>query len=321
LAWHGLSCSASEPIRAFSSSSFFWQPDPQTSLFFQFFNSWSLHPDFFNPILQAWSSSFYGCPMFVLQSKLKHTKNVLNIWSWEQFGNGPKLSSSLLLQLQQVQTLIDSDPLNNALQLQEHELSDRLTNAHHMEADMMREKCREQWEELGDKNTTYYHNFLKQRAITRSYYSILNDQNRKGAEEVAEAFVQHYIDLLGSPEPIPFDPSNFNIPAFPALTLDRSNSLVEQVSDDEIKKALFSIPKGSAGGPDGYNSCFYMTYWDIVKVDFLKATKGFFTSNKILSTINSTLFCQIPKVQTPLQWTTFVPSVAAISFTSVSLRW
>lgn len=51
---------------------------------FRFQNVWLDHPDFLTMVRAAWDSfSIYGCPMFILQSKLKLLKPILKSWNFE----------------------------------------------------------------------------------------------------------------------------------------------------------------------------------------------------------------------------------------------
>ena len=58
--------------------------------------------------------------------------------------------------------------------------------------------------------------------------------------------------------------------------------LTQQVTEEEIKKALFSIREDKSPGPDGYSSFFFKKAWDIVGRDFVAAVLEFFSSGQIL---------------------------------------
>lgn len=68
-------------------------------------------------------------------------------------------------------------------------------------------------------------------------------------------------------------------------------------SNDEIKQAVFSLNNDSAPGPDGFGSCFYQIYWDIVKEDVIKAVLQFFNTGWILPNFNANTLILIPKTQ------------------------
>jgi hypothetical protein len=59
--------------------------------------------------------------------------------------------------------------------------------------------------------------------------------------------------------------------------------LIRDVSNLEIKDALFSLHDNKAPGPDGYTALFFKKTWDIVGADFMAAVSNFFKANKMLS--------------------------------------
>ena len=51
--------------------------------------------------------------------------------------------------------------------------------------------------------------------------------------------------------------------------------LIQQVSDLEIKEALFSIKPEKSPRPDGFNVGFYQSNWNLVGQDVINAVKSF----------------------------------------------
>ncbi|GFP98893.1 line-1 retrotransposable element orf2 protein, partial [Phtheirospermum japonicum] len=107
-----------------------------------------------------------------------------------------------------------------------------------------------------------------------------------------------YKSLLGTTTSyIPIDPHV--IGSGPTITPEQSESLVNNVSDDEIKAALFSIGEEKSPGPDGYTSSFFKKAWKTVGGQFWKAVHEFFKSGRLLKQINHTILAMIPKSDRP----------------------
>lgn len=53
--------------------------------------------------------------------------------------------------------------------------------------------------------------------------------------------------------------------------------MVQVVSADEVRKAMFSIGGDKAPGPDGFRACFYHKNWAIVGHDVVAAVQYFFS--------------------------------------------
>ncbi|XP_057529819.1 uncharacterized protein LOC130808359 [Amaranthus tricolor] len=71
--------------------------------------------------------------------------------------------------------------------------------------------------------------------------------------------------------------------------------LIQEVSEGEIKEALFGMNDNKAPRVDGFNSSFFKKAWDIIKQDLISAIKEFFNSNILFPPYNYTSVTLIPK--------------------------
>ncbi|GJZ97564.1 aspartic peptidase, partial [Tanacetum coccineum] len=88
---------------------------------------------------------------------------------------------------------------------------------------------------------------------------------------------------------------------------DIASNMVRDVTNDEIKAAMFDIGDDRAPGPDGYTSVFFKKGWDIVGDDICNAVRDFFSNGLLLKEINHTFLALIPKVSTPLRVNDYRP--------------
>ena len=81
----------------------------------------------------------------------------------------------------------------------------------------------------------------------------------------------------------------------PRLDTTLHPSLLANVTNDDIKKALFSIGNTKSPGPDGYSSLFFKHSWDVVGQDVCAAVRDFFQSGQLLKQINHSIIALVPK--------------------------
>ncbi|GJU89144.1 RNA-directed DNA polymerase, eukaryota, reverse transcriptase zinc-binding domain protein [Tanacetum coccineum] len=89
--------------------------------------------------------------------------------------------------------------------------------------------------------------------------------------------------------------------------MEDAENMVREVSENEIKEALFEIDGDKASGPDGYSSEFFKKAWNVIGEAFYLIVKEFFRSGKLLGEINATIIALIPKVSTPNKVSEFRP--------------
>ena len=85
------------------------------------------------------------------------------------------------------------------------------------------------------------------------------------------------------------------------------DGLQQDVSNQEIKQALFSMGNEKAPGPDGFTSLFLKKAWHFVKGIVIEAIRSFFISGVLLKEVNSTIISLIPKVPNPTSVSDFRP--------------
>ncbi|GKB27910.1 aspartic peptidase, partial [Tanacetum coccineum] len=123
--------------------------------------------------------------------------------------------------------------------------------------------------------------------------------------DVADTFVLHYKDFLGIS--MACDVLNTDGLFIKHISAGSRDQMVQIVTNEEIKAAMFSIGDDRAPGPDGFSSAFFKKSWDIVGNDICRAIRDFFVNGKLLKEINHTFLALIPKVSTPLRVTDYRP--------------
>lgn len=294
----------------------FGESDNNIKSSFKFFNTWTNEHDFSLIVLQAWNTPVFGNPTYRLQQKLKNTKRALRSWALIKFGKGNRLSTPIMQQHKIVQDKILNQSADPALSLLEIELTNKLSQALIVEASMVRQKSRENWDTKGDRNTKFYHASLNVKQCRANIQVIKNEHGIEvnTHEAIDLAFLEYYTSLLASQTTdqtnAPFL-ANFTLPQ---ISDEHINLLQASLIDDDIKKTVFNIRREACGGPDGFNATFFTHCWEIIKADFLKAVHNFFNKGRMLASTNATNIALIPKILNPTNVTQFRP-ISCCNFT------
>jgi hypothetical protein len=86
----------------------------------------------------------------------------------------------------------------------------------------------------------------------------------------------------------------------PNLVSDaENNQLTQDITEEEILKAIWSLEPDKAPGPDGFPIRFYRSFWDVIKWDLKKMLNYTLHKQKIGGATNSTFLALIPKDSNP----------------------
>lgn len=115
-------------------------------------------------------------------------------------------------------------------------------------------------------------------------------QNKDGVivntpENIQKAFVEYYTELLGTNVGCRNHVNGDIIRQGSVVSNEQRVSLTVPVTEEEIKKAMWSIDGGKTPGPDGYSSQFYKDNWIIVKEDTIAGIQSFCTSGEMLKQV------------------------------------
>ncbi|GJX80231.1 hypothetical protein Tco_0328380 [Tanacetum coccineum] len=206
---------------------------------------------------------------------------------------------TLRMELSSIQTAMVADPHSCVLREAEVKCLKSYKAALKDKESFLKQKSKATWLKEGDMNSKYFHNVVKGRLNRGRIYSvedvngIAHFRNDDGTQ-----FVSQFQNVLGKSsnvKPIedPYYLFHNKLSAADALFM------IRDVSDDEVKMALFDIDRNKAPGLNGFSSHFFKAAWSTIGADVCKAVKEFFKSGKLLKEVNTTVISLVPKLQTP----------------------
>ncbi|CAN0888133.1 Transposon TX1 uncharacterized 149 kDa protein [Linum grandiflorum] len=169
-----------------------------------------------------------------------------------------------------------------------------------MEEISWKQKSRDDWIRLGDRNTKYFHrlaNFNRR----RNHIDEIEVEGCvvEGQSNVANAAVNFYEKLYKEPTTVrafAFGLINRHV------TQSSAARLLMQVGEKEIWEAVDSCASGKLPGPDGFPMSFFKSNWSVIKVDVCEAVQEFFTKCFLPLSVNSTFVALIPKKETVVEF-------------------
>ncbi|GJU41837.1 RNA-directed DNA polymerase, eukaryota, reverse transcriptase zinc-binding domain protein, partial [Tanacetum coccineum] len=202
---------------------------------------------------------------------------------------------------------VHADPHNHQLRDQEGMLVKEFFEAEADEEKFLYQQAKIKWLCDGDKNSKYFHSVLKGRRSKSKIHSIKDkDGITYEGEQIPKVFLKHFQEFLGTKNHVQ-EIASFENMFRNKLRLCDAEKMIRDVSDKEIKDAIFDIDDAKAPGPDGFSAAFFKKSWNVIGSDICMAVKEFFMSGRLLGEVNATLISLIPKIQTPNKVTDFRP--------------
>ena len=121
---------------------------------------------------------------------------------------------------------------------------------------------------LGDDNTRFFHQSIKQRQRFNRITNLhINDEDIAHPTRIQDEFYNFYNNLFstGLRDRAKI---NLEIARNGAILFDHQRGLLNlSFNKEEIKNAMWSIPDDKTPGLDGFNNKFYESTWEIVEED------------------------------------------------------
>eukprot|EP00253_Pinus_taeda_P026690 PITA_26690 len=283
---------------------------------FKYNRAWDSSEDFRNLIKDHWAIDISGSPHFIWETKLKLLRTAIKQWARQYAIEEGKKKTDLQMKLAQWNQEKESVQDTEEDQMKENELYKELYKQNRMEEEEQRQKSRCLWLKSGDKNTSFFHNSLKLRRVGNNIERI-TVEGRVLIEqvEIKEATSRHFQTLLTA------DPHYLENPDFLNIIENKISEaqnvdLDKEITKEEIEWSIYSMPLDKAPGPDGFTVAFYRTHWEIIKKDYIRMAKNFFTKCKMGSSTKSSHLALIPKDPNPQNFDRFLP----ISLCNVSYK-
>ncbi|XP_039009733.1 uncharacterized protein LOC120138287 [Hibiscus syriacus] len=246
---------------------------------FKFFNFWAMHPDFMSIVKESWQAPVTANPIQTLYLKLKRLKISLKELNMSHYSD---ISGSINAELEAEKEL-------KALE----------------EAEMLfyKQKTKMDWIRDGDQGTRFFHSMVITKRKNNTMIVLYNQSGVRldTFEDMSNEVIRFFVNQLGVVDPKVKGSNVSTIKDLLGFSLprDASDSLCKDVSEAEIKEALWGQENNKSSGPYRYNAFFFKKAWSILGEDFLAAVRYCFDHSCMLISFNATAFVLVPKIPNP----------------------
>uniref|UniRef100_A0A803QPG7 Reverse transcriptase domain-containing protein n=1 Tax=Cannabis sativa TaxID=3483 RepID=A0A803QPG7_CANSA len=256
---------------------------------FRFFEAWARESSCEETIRWAWCEK--GRPCGKLSGRLNDTRTALRKWKNGAFGDFESLIKEAETRLGWIQV----QPVSSTLLQEESALLSRISELSIRKESMWRQKSREIWLKVGDRNSKFFH---ASTVIRRRRNGITANKNRVGGWEtkthrMGTVFNEFFGELYKA-EGTALDGAFYDLFS-PLVTVEENTMLKGIPSPEEVWNAVATMHPLKAPGPDGMPGFFYRRYWEIVGNDVLRMVQNFFSTGTLEKQLNYTFICLIPK--------------------------
>lgn len=177
----------------------------------------------------------------------------------------------------------------------EVELQQEYLNILYQEELLWRQRSTCNWNHNRDRNTAFYHSYVKKRARQNKVYMLRLDSGDWCSDgEILKAKAVEYFSRLYSEEGDVKKNWYFN-GHFPKLTMEELEAMATQVTKDEVRNAVFQMGPLKAPGVDGVQALFFQKHWSVVGESLFLAVRDIFDGGSIDAAVCKTLIVLIPK--------------------------
>lgn len=182
---------------------------------------------------------------------------------------------------------------------QYREAKEELTKILNQREIFWRQRSKQLWLQAGDRNSKFFHTYASHRRRNNQINKLKNDDGEwlEWENGLAELMSGYFTNLFTATD-VDWQEVVSCVPT--TVTRTQNEMLLQTVTEEEVRKALFQMNLDKAPGPDGMTPGFYQQYWQTVGRDIVSLVRNFFSTGMLSEELNATNIVLIPKKKTPV---------------------
>ncbi|XP_019155316.1 PREDICTED: uncharacterized protein LOC109152193 [Ipomoea nil] len=166
------------------------------------------------------------------------------------------------------------------------------------QSDKFRQRAKELWYREGDSNSRFFHNSVNT-TRRRNRIAALRDEGGvliRDEREMGGIMVRYFSALFTAGGGDVGQVVNY---LENRVDEAQNAALVSEVTEEEVRAALFAMYPDKSPGPDGLSPGFFQNYWSILGPEVVSFCRLFMNTGKMPERVNDTHIVLIPKCKTP----------------------
>nr|GEU46509.1 RNA-directed DNA polymerase, eukaryota [Tanacetum cinerariifolium] len=262
---------------------------------FHFYHSWFKREGFDSMVEQAWHSFPHNDSnrLIRFKNKLQDLKKIIRVWIRDL--NNPKVGvkNFIIDNLVAIDKDLDNGIISDDMLLNCLELSQKLYDLKQSDLKDAAQKAKVKWAIEGDENLKFFHGIINKRRAQLAIRGVfVNDVWHTEPSLVKDSFLDHFANRFKQPASTRLK-LNMSLPN--CLSSDQTDDLDRNITNDEIRAAVWDCGENKSPGPDGYTFEFFRHFWEHIGLDFCIAVNCFFERGSFPRGCNPSFIALIPK--------------------------
>jgi uncharacterized protein (DUF2249 family) len=245
---------------------------------FSFETAWVSHPDYLAKVTEIWVRQVSAKNVVDKWCiKINRVKKFLKGWGQNIKGHSKKHKKILKEELMNLEKMEEERSLSATLLERKTQIQTELLRMLEEEELYLHKRSNLNWLLKGDSNTNFFHRYANGKKRKNLIFNMERGDATIQGEEILAHATDYYKNLFGPSEKPLF---NFNLDSDcwaqeERVTEEDNEQLTKPFSIEELKKAVNSMERNTAPGPDHIPVEFYQSGWEIIKTDLFDLLNEF----------------------------------------------
>ncbi|GJW27888.1 RNA-directed DNA polymerase, eukaryota [Tanacetum coccineum] len=226
--------------------------------------------------------------------KLKFLKDRICVWLSIHKANSRSDTDILKEELRLCDELIDKGMGSSEVVQNRLEILNKIHQVQKNQASEISQKAKIKWAIEGDENVKFFHGILnKKRSQSQIRGVMANGVWIDDPVKVKDEFLMHFRSRFDKPL---LNRALLDLNFTNSLTNEQKEDLEQDITKEEVKRAVWDCGVDKSPGPDGFSFYFYRHFWSMIEDDVFGAVEYFFINGDIPKGCNSNFIALIPKI-------------------------